>query len=139
MNCANNNYDGKGIPNTFISYEGAEAGLPTITAAPVHDDCLDEPAEKTIPFVAKSVDISNFDPKHLPIASPSKITSTTEGRVFRWPIGETTQNVDLQHPILERIVQRNTTIAPEDNIVGVDEQNTWAFWYLQSNFYEPHP
>lgn len=139
VNCANNNYDGKGIQNAVISYKGAAAGLPNTTAVPVRNDCLDEPTEKTIPFVAKSVDISSFDPRHLPIASPFKITSTAEGRVFRWSIGETTQNVDLQHPILERLVQGNSTITPEDNIIGIDEQNTWAFWYLQNNFYEPHP
>jgi hypothetical protein len=139
QNCQNNNYDGKGIQNAIIKYKGASAALPTTTAAPVHDDCLDEPLEKTRPFVAKSVDISSSDLRHLPVSSPYKITSTTEGRVFRWSIGATTQNVDLQSPILQRLVQGNTTIVPEDNIIGVDEQNTWAFWYLQNNFYEPHP
>lgn len=139
MNCASNNYDGKGTQNAIISYKGATSALPNTTFASVHDDCLDEPAEKTVPFVAKSVDVSNFDPRHLPVASPFKITSATEGRVFRWSIGGTTQNMDLQHPILQRLVQGNTTITPDDNIIGVDEQNTWAFWYLQNNFYEPHP
>lgn len=139
MNCASNNYNGKGTQNAIISYKGAAPALPTTAAAPVHDDCLDEPAEKTIPFVGKSVNVSNFDPRHLPVASPFKITSANEGRVFRWSIGETTQNVDLQHPILQRLVQGNTTISPEDNMIGVDEKDTWAFWYIQNNFYEPHP
>jgi hypothetical protein len=139
MNCASNNYNGKGTQNAIISYKGAASALPTTTAAPVHNDCLDEPAEKTVPFVGKSVNVSNFDPRHLPVASPFKITSANEGRVFRWSIGETTQNVDLQHPILQRLVQGNTTISPEDNIIGVDEKDTWAFWYIQNNFYEPHP
>jgi hypothetical protein len=98
MNCANNNYDGKGTQNAIIHYTSAPEALPTTTVAPVHDDCLDEPAEKTVPFVGKSVDVSTSDPRHLPVASPFHITSNIEGRVFRWSIGKRTQNVDLQHP-----------------------------------------
>jgi hypothetical protein len=105
----------------------------------VGDDCKDEPLEKTIPFVAKAVDASNFDPYHLLIASPYQVTSNEEGRVFRWQIGKTTQVVNWENPILERLVQGNTTITTEDNIIGVEEQNTWAYWYIQNNFLEPHP
>jgi hypothetical protein len=139
MSCVTNNNDGKGIQNAVISYKGAQDALPTTTAVAVHDDCLDEPAEKTVPIPAKPVNISNFDPRHLPIASPFQVTSNTEGRVFRWSIGNTTQYVNWENPILQRLVQGNSTITPEDNLTGVDEQDTWAFWYLQNNFYEPHP
>jgi hypothetical protein len=60
---------GKGSQSAIVSYAGAGSSLPTSQAAPVGDDCKDEPLEKTIPFVAKAVDASNFDPYHLPIAS----------------------------------------------------------------------
>jgi hypothetical protein len=89
MNCANSNYYGKGTQNAIISYTSDLEALPTTTAAPVHDDCLDEPAEKTILFVTKSVDIANFEPRYLSVASPFKIISDAEGRVFRWSIGNT--------------------------------------------------
>jgi hypothetical protein len=71
--------DGKGSQNAIVSYAGAGSGLPTSQAAPVGDDCKDEPLEKTIPFVAKAVEASNFDPYHLPIASPYQVTSNEGG------------------------------------------------------------
>jgi Multicopper oxidase len=132
--CVMNMNDGKGSQSAIVSYARAGSSLPTSQAAPVGDDCKDEPLEKTILFVAKAVDASNFDPYHLPIASPYQVTSNEEGRVFRWQIGKTTQVVNWENPILERLVQGNTTITPEDNIIGVDEQNTWAYWYIQNNF-----
>jgi hypothetical protein len=68
--CVMNMNDGKGIQSAIVSYAGAGSSLPTSQAASVGDDCKDEPLKKTIPFVAKAVDASNFDPYHLPIASP---------------------------------------------------------------------
>jgi len=41
--------------------------LPTSKVAANDDDCLDEPAEKTIPFAAKPADVSKFD---VTISSP---------------------------------------------------------------------
>ncbi|KAM3075563.1 hypothetical protein ACMFMG_007704 [Clarireedia jacksonii] len=110
-----------------------------MTPAPVVDNCLDEPAEKTIPFVAKSVDISTFDPRHLPLASSFQATSRADGRVFRWSLGNTTINVNLESPILQRVIERKMTINQSDNINSVGEKDTWAYWYIQNNFYEPHP
>lgn len=139
MSCVENKNDGNGIQNPIISYNGAPPSLSITIAASLEDDgCFDEPAEKTIPFVAKSVGISNFDPRHLPVASPFQVTSNKEGRVFRWSIGNTTQSVDLENPILQRLFRGNSTITPEDNIIRVNEKDTWVFWYLQINFYEPH-
>lgn len=136
--CASNRYDGLGTQNAIIRYAGSPAGLPTTKAVPPPLDCLDEPAEKTIPIVSKAVNSTAFDPYHLPIASAFQVTTNTEGRVFRWTLGKTTQNVDWQSPILQRFVEGNTTVVPEDNLIGVDE-NGWAYWYLQNNFYEAHP
>jgi len=141
--CAVNKYDGLGSQNAIIRYAGAPVGLPrskpdlkTFTV-----ECLDEPADKAIPFVAKKVgagDNSTFDPYHLPISSPFQVTTNTEGRVFRWTLGKTTQVVDWQSPILQRFIDGNNTVAPEDNLIGVN-QGEWAYWYLQNNFFEAHP
>lgn len=137
--CVSNKNDGRGTQTAYISYANAEEGLPTSKAAPTDDGCLDEPVERTIPFVAKSVDITNFNPRNLPISSPFQVTSDTESRVFRWSIGNTTQVVDFGSPILQWFVNGNTTITPEDNIVGIDEKDTWAFVYIQNKFNEAHP
>ena len=103
MNCQNNNNNGKRNQTAIIRYAGAsKTTLPNAVPAVLHDDCLDEPLEKTVPFVAKPVDVTNLKSslRNQIVASPYKGTSNTEGRVFRWQIGETTQNVHLQYPIL---------------------------------------
>lgn len=89
--CVPNNNDGLGDQNAIISYAGADTSkVPTTTAAPNDEDCLDEPASKAIPFVAKNVDATKFNATSLPISSPFEVTTNTEGQVFRWSIGNTT-------------------------------------------------
>jgi hypothetical protein len=137
MNCAVNLNDGKGDQNAIISYAGAKQGaLPVTKIANITDECVDE---KVTPVPAVAIDPTAFDPKHIPVASPVKVTSVTEGRVFRWSIGNTTAVVDWEYPVLQRFVAGNKTLTPEDNIIAVDGPSEWAFWYIQNNFYEPHP
>jgi len=138
QSCIANKNDGKGDLNAIISYEGASSDLPTSTMAPYIDGCRDEPLESTVPFIPKPV-TGDFKPRHLPVASPYKVTSSQDGRVFRWIIGNTTQIVDWQNPLLLRLLEGNDTIGSTDNIVSVDEANQWTYWYIQNNFYEPHP
>lgn len=114
--CVSNNNDGKGTQIAYISYASVDQGLPTSKAAPTDAGRLNKPAEKTTPPVAKSVDIANFNPRKLPISSPFQITSAAEGRLFGWSIGNTTQVVGFQSPILQRLVNGNTTITPGDNM-----------------------
>jgi len=147
QSCVSNANDGKGsLSNGILSYNtptvtpgGEPAALPVSTMAATTDGCFDEALDKAVPIPSKSVDRSAFNLMHIPLASPFKVTSTVEGRVFRWQLGGVTAVVDWQNPVLSRIATGNTTFTPSDNIVEVDGTSQWAFWFIQNNFFEPHP
>jgi FtsP/CotA-like multicopper oxidase with cupredoxin domain len=148
--CVSNLNTGTGaLANAILSYEvssnysldsrDAVATLPTSTMATMVDGCFDEMLDLAIPIPAKSVDRAAFNLTHVPVASPFKVTSIEEGRVFRWLLGSTTAVVDWENPILQRIVTGNNTFTPRDNVIVVDNTSSWAFWYVQNSFFEPHP
>lgn len=108
--CASNRYDGLGTQNAIIRYAGAPAGPPNTTTTPPPNDCFDEPAKETIPFVAKFVNYTSFNAYRLPIGSSQQVTTNGDGRIFRWTLGKTTQNIDWQSPILQRFIEEKKII-----------------------------
>lgn len=144
QSCIQNHNNGTGqLANAIISYTGGEIGipdaLPRSEMAPIVDGCFDEILDRAVPIPPKPLDRASFNPQHVPLASPSKVTSVNQGRVFSWVLGDSAVNANWEDPILNRINSPDGNLTAEDNVIEVDGSSPVAFWFIQNNFYEPHP
>ncbi|KAK3369580.1 Cupredoxin [Lasiosphaeria ovina] len=124
------------FPAAIFHYDGASTtGLPTNRGTPVVATCAGETG--FAPIVTRTVPAASFAPSTLPI--DLAFPTGPRGQVFEWSIRNTPIVVEWDHPVLEYILQGNTSFPAAINLVQVAGANVWTFWVLQNDFVLPHP
>jgi FtsP/CotA-like multicopper oxidase with cupredoxin domain len=125
------------FPAAIFHYDGASDGLPTDRGTPITAKCDGETGFK--PIVPRSLKASDFKVTQEFRVDLERPSFDFRGQVFRWEINDVDIEIDWEHPILERIYQRNESWPTKTNIVEINQANVWTFWVLNNNFLLPHP
>jgi hypothetical protein len=48
-------------------------------------------------------------------------------------------SVEWEHPVLEYVLEGNTTFPGAINLIDVPQPDIWTFWVIQNDFTLPHP
>ncbi|KAK4160716.1 putative laccase precursor [Cladorrhinum sp. PSN259] len=124
-------------PAGIIQYQGASStALPTNKGTAVAATCLGETG--FTPIVQRNVPSTSFNPGILPIDLQFP-TKPGHGQVFEWRIRQTPISVEWDHPVLEYVLEGNTTFPAAINLIDVPQADVWVFWVVQNDFALPHP
>ncbi|KAK4221188.1 putative laccase precursor [Podospora fimiseda] len=124
-------------PAGIIQYQGASStALPTNKGTSFTATCAGETGFS--PIVQRNVPSTSFNPGFLPIDLQLP-TKPGHGQVFEWRIRQTPINVEWDHPVLEYILEGNTTFPGQINLIDVPQADVWVFWVIQNDFALPHP
>ena len=122
-------------PAAVFHYDGAGAGNPTNPGPRVAAACAGEAG--FAPVVRRSVPSAGFAPQKLPVALT--FPTTQHGQVFRWTVRNTAIDIEWDHPVLEYVLQGNTSYPAKVNLVEVPQADVWTYWIVQNDFPLPHP
>ncbi|KAI1817913.1 multicopper oxidase [Poronia punctata] len=125
-------------PAAIFHYEGAGNSLPTTRGTrPADTFCSDQ--NDWEPYHAHTVDSSQFTPAvgladNLPVTLSFPPLSST----VTWYVNASAVKVDWGHPVFD-FVQNGTAFPRRENVVVVDQANTWSYWVIQNLSPIPHP
>ncbi|KAK4148883.1 Cupredoxin [Chaetomidium leptoderma] len=124
------------FPAGIIHYTGASTtALPTNRGTPVTATCNGE--KGFAPIITHTFSASQFQPSTLPISL--QFPTHDRGQVFEWQVRNTPISVEWDHPVLEYVLEGNTTFPGAINLVDVPQAEVWTFWVIQNTFGVPHP
>jgi len=135
-----NNFCGRSnnkFPAAIFHYDGASNGLPTNKGSPITAKCDGETG--FVPIVPRTLTASDFQVNKEFRVDLEQPNFDFRGQVFRWEINDIDIDIEWDHPILERIHEKNTTWPSKNNIFEINQANVWTFWVLNNNFLLPHP
>ncbi len=135
---ANNNcgHSRNPYPAAIFQYSGASGtALPTNRGTPVAATCVGE--KNFSPIITRTLSPAIFQPSTLPVSLA--FPTNSRGQVFEWRVRNTPIAVEWDHPVLEYILQGNTTFPAAINLVDVPQADVWTFWVIQNGFVLPHP
>ncbi|KAK3681564.1 multicopper oxidase-domain-containing protein, partial [Podospora appendiculata] len=123
-------------PAAIFQYNGSSStALPTTKGMPIVAGCAGEVG--FAPIVTRTVPAAQFSPSTLPIDLTTP--STPRGVIFEWRVKNTPIVVEWDHPVLEYVLEGNTSFPAMINIIDVPQANVWTFWVIQNDFVLPHP
>ncbi|KAK0631038.1 Cupredoxin [Bombardia bombarda] len=124
------------FPAAIFSYSGASTtALPTNKGTPITATCAGESG--FAPIVTRTIPSASFAASTLPI--DLAFPTLTRGQVFEWKVKNTPIVAEWDHPVLEYILEGNTTFPARINLVDVPTADIWTFWVIQNDFVLPHP
>lgn len=117
-----------------IVHYGSSTGTPQTEAGDINEDCVEEPVEKLVPIVSKTVGTPPF------YQELEDVTISRDSRGFSiWLMNGTTFKVQWGDPTLGQIMNNNNTWNATQNVIQLDEGNKWQYLVIQSAFVLPHP
>ncbi|EGS22488.1 uncharacterized protein CTHT_0020300 [Thermochaetoides thermophila DSM 1495] len=127
-------------PAAIFHYEGAPDALPTNPGVTPRDhNCLD--TLDLVPVVPRNVQVNQFVKKPentLPVE-----LSIGGTPLFVWKVNGSAIDVDWGNPVLQYVMDGNTSYRQADNIVEVNGVNQWTYWLIENDpngaFSLPHP
>ncbi len=123
-------------PAAIFQYSGASStALPTNKGTPITAGCAGE--KGFAPIITRTVDPALFQPTTLPVSLA--FPTGPRGQVFEWRVRNVPIAVEWDHPVLEYILQGNTTFPAAINLVDVPNADVWTFFVVQNGFVLPHP
>ncbi|KAM7219662.1 laccase [Rhypophila decipiens] len=127
-------------PAAIFRYVGAPATLPTNPGTtPTDHQCLD--LINLTPVVSRTITPNTFNPtpgNTLPV-----VFDPAGGPIFIWKVNGSAINVNWNKPVLEYVIQGNTSYPPADNLIHINQTNQWVYWLIENDpdgfFSLPHP
>lgn len=129
-------------PAAIFHYAGAPGGLPTAPGT-VPADTLCYDTTDLVPVVSRTADPGAFNPN--PNNTIPVHLDLTGSPLFVWKVNGSSINVDWNKPVLQYVIEGNTSYPPSDNIISVPSNNQWSYWLIENDvgpdaiFSLPHP
>ncbi|TPX10102.1 uncharacterized protein E0L32_001299 [Thyridium curvatum] len=123
-------------PAAVFRYQGAPKTDPTNPGtAVVPEPCVDK--LDLVPVVTRTVSTSDFQPTIDNTLNVSLDLAPT----FVWKINSSAINVDWNRPVLEYVMEGNTSYPQSENIISVNGKDRWAYWLIENEvgFNIAHP
>lgn len=124
-------------PAAIVQYKGAPATLPKIRGSLPDDSlCMDRHDFK--PVVNRTVPLTNFEP-----SIANRLDMVFHGGdtppVFLWTINGSSIRVQWDRPVLEYVLEGNTSYPREENLIMVNQKNAWTYWVIENESILEHP
>lgn len=121
-------------PAAIVHYATAPEGLPTDTGTPpVNIGCRD--VLSYTPVVTRQAPLNQFTPS---ANNTLDVTLETAPLVI-WKVNNSSINVNWERPVLDYVLKGNTSYPRSDNIVVVNQKDTWTFWVIENESPLAHP
>ncbi|KAK6068603.1 multicopper oxidase [Seiridium cupressi] len=126
-------------PAAIFRYDGAADALPTDPGTePADSLCNDR--NDFVPIIERTTSAADITPAvllndNLPVTLSFPPLSTT----VTWFVNGSAIDVQWDHPILEYVLEGNTSYPRSENIVVVDQEDVWTYWIIQNLSPIPHP
>ncbi|KAI0532733.1 multicopper oxidase-domain-containing protein [Xylaria digitata] len=121
-------------PAAIVHYSSVPNGIPTNPGTPPPDSgCRD--SLNYVPIVQRQVSLSQFTPG---VQNTLDITVDTSPLVV-WKVNGTSIDVDWDRPVLDYVLQGNTSYPASENVVIVNQKDVWTFWVIENLSIVPHP
>lgn len=119
-------------PAAIFRYEGAPDALPTEQGtAPADAGCLDR--TNFTPVVTRQLDSTTIiGQNEVNISSPFVAPIT-------WYVDLSAIDVEWDKPVLEYVIEGNTSYPATENLYFVDGVDEWTYWVVQNLSPAPHP
>ncbi|KAG0125732.1 Cupredoxin [Tuber indicum] len=117
----------------IVRYSGAANREPTTSARAIPDSCADEPKDKLVPVVAKSV-----PPSDLSISQRENVSMTISHNRIHWKLNGISAKIDWLNPTLLHVLKGHT--FPKDyNVLEIDGSNPWYYLVIETDLPIEHP
>ncbi|KAI1189730.1 laccase [Nemania serpens] len=122
------------MPAAIVQYAAASDDLPTNPGiVPPNPGCRD------------SLDYVPVVPRRAPLDQLTVSTNNTldvsldRGVPVIWRVSNSSINVNWDRPILEYVLEGNTSYPASDNVVIVSQKDVWTFWVIENLSVVSHP
>ncbi|KAI0134129.1 multicopper oxidase [Xylariales sp. AK1849] len=129
--CSSTNENTLNIKGIF-NYDSVTVEDPTSTMAIYDDSCSDEDASNLAPYVALDVDSSDVE-------EVFDIGLDASTGLFRWTINDNIFLSNWSSPTLGQVVDGVTSFETEQNVVKLNETNSWVYFIIESQVQLHHP
>jgi FtsP/CotA-like multicopper oxidase with cupredoxin domain len=121
-------------PAAIFQYDGVTDALPTdVGTKPADANCVDSLTYE--PVVQRAAIEADFTPSPANNLSVSATFTTP----VTWFVNGSAINVQWDKPVLEYIIEGNTSYPASENLVIIDEKDVWTYWVVQNLSPLPHP
>lgn len=126
-------------PAAIFRYEGASDTLPTNPGtAPADSLCSDR--DDFVPVVQRTASITDITPAVLLNDNLAVTLSMPPlSNTVTWFVNGSAIDVQWDRPVLEYVLEGNTSYPRSENIVVVNQQDVWTYWIIQNLSPVPHP
>ncbi|OLN93053.1 Laccase-2-like protein 2 [Colletotrichum chlorophyti] len=116
-----NTLDIKGI----VRYDASSTADPVGEVPSYTDNCVDEPMDSLVPIVALEAGAQTYD-------DTLTVGLQTIGGQFKWTLNNNTFLSDWAYPTIEQVIEGNNNFSVQQNIVHLDEANSWVHFIIQN-------
>ncbi|GAP84520.1 putative multicopper oxidase [Rosellinia necatrix] len=116
----------------IVTYDDVTVADPETDAYDYSDDCSDIPVESLVPVV--SVDVGNAATQQVMDVGLSIVNS-----FFKWTLNSNTFLSDWGEPTLEKVLTEGAVFTDSENIINLNETNTWTYLIIESQLGLEHP
>ncbi|KAI1177040.1 multicopper oxidase-domain-containing protein [Nemania sp. FL0916] len=118
------------LPAAIVQYATAPSGLPTNPGtAPPNAGCRDSLDYK--PVVPRQAPLDQF--------MGTELNVTFDANTVLWKVNDSSINVNWDRPIIEYVLEGNTSYPRSENAIIVNQKNKWTFWVIENTSPLPHP
>lgn len=124
-------------PAAIFRYDGAPDALPTnLGTLPPNANCQDN--TNFDPVVSRTADqatlvVDAAKPDH------SQVISVNFVAPVQWLVNGSAIDVSWDKPVLQYVIDGNTSYPRKENLVFVDEADVWTYWVIENLSGIPHP
>ncbi|KAI0969502.1 multicopper oxidase-domain-containing protein [Xylaria arbuscula] len=122
-------------PAAIVQYATVPSGIPTNPGtAPPNALCRD--SLSYVPVVTRQAPLDQFAAT---TQNKLDVSFTASPLPVVWKINGSSINVDWDRPVLEYVLEGNTSYPRSENVVAVNQKNVWTFWVIENQSGIPHP
>jgi FtsP/CotA-like multicopper oxidase with cupredoxin domain len=133
INCG---YSINPYPAAIFKYEGASGNPTDVGIAPASANCKD--SQDWSPVLTRTADETTLVIDADNAANQIDIAQDFT-KALVWSINSSSVTVQWDKPVLEYIIEGNTSYPRSENLIFVDEANVWTYWVVQNQSPFPHP
>ncbi|KAK8044631.1 multicopper oxidase [Apiospora rasikravindrae] len=121
------------FPAAIFTYADAadQDGLPTTQGQPPNDTSCQDSTDFS-PVITRNAPDFALDPNR-------DLKITLDGPPFLWKVNGSDVNVDWDRPVLDYVLEGNTSYPRRENLYVVNERDVYTYWVIENQNALPHP
>ncbi|KAI0196089.1 laccase [Xylaria flabelliformis] len=127
------------FPAAIVHYTNVAEGNPTETGTvPANSGCTDSLLYE--PIVSQVADPATFGyTEDNTVVMTSVSTPTVHWVINGSSISNSSMRADWDRPVIDYVLSGNTSYPASENLITINEKDTWTYWVVESTSTGPHP